>query len=169
MSPEHVLVEQHDEVVVLRLHRPPANAFCLELANDFAAAFETDAVKRAKALVLTGSGKFFSGGLEIGGAAVCGDLFEADCQGFCLEIEAFIQGFNGLGELSCFSQGKGEGIKFFLTVFGLFEPFDGLVVFACYQQADAVCEGGLRAGLRQILFQLLAECQQVCFARIDIG
>jgi len=65
MSPEHVLVEQHDDVVVLRLHRPPANAFCLELANDFWAAFETDAVKRAKALVVTGSGKFFSGGLDL--------------------------------------------------------------------------------------------------------
>jgi enoyl-CoA hydratase len=65
MSPEHVLVEPHGDVVVLRLSRPPANAFCLELARDFCAAFEANAVKHAKALVVTGTGDFFSGGLDL--------------------------------------------------------------------------------------------------------
>ena len=37
MSHEHVVVEPQGDVVVLRLDRPPANAFCLELARDFRA------------------------------------------------------------------------------------------------------------------------------------
>jgi enoyl-CoA hydratase len=65
MSHEHVVVEPQGDVVVLRLDRPPANAFCLELARNFRAAFETNAVKHAKALVVTGSGDFFSGGLDL--------------------------------------------------------------------------------------------------------
>lgn len=65
MSSKHVLIEPCDGAVVLRLSRPPANAFCLELARDFCAALEDAAVQRAKALVLTGSGDFFSGGLDL--------------------------------------------------------------------------------------------------------
>lgn len=52
MSHEHVRVEPHGDVVVLRLDRPPANAFCIELTRDFCAALDSDAVKRAKALVV---------------------------------------------------------------------------------------------------------------------
>jgi enoyl-CoA hydratase/carnithine racemase len=53
-------------VRILMLDRPPANAFNLELMNDLRAACEAarhdDAVR---AVVLTGNGKFFSGGLDL--------------------------------------------------------------------------------------------------------
>ena len=65
MSTAHVLVEPHGGVAVLRLHRPPANAFCLELARDCFSALASDAVKQAKALIVTGTGSFFSGGLDL--------------------------------------------------------------------------------------------------------
>jgi enoyl-CoA hydratase len=65
MSSNCVLLEQHDSITVLRLNRPPANAFCLELAHEFEAALDSDAVANAAALVLTGAGPFFSGGLDL--------------------------------------------------------------------------------------------------------
>jgi enoyl-CoA hydratase len=65
MSPSCVWLEQHDAISVLRLDRPPANAICLELAREIEAALDSDAVRDAKALVLTGTGRFFSGGLDL--------------------------------------------------------------------------------------------------------
>lgn len=65
MSSEDVIVEQRDAITILRLNRPPANAFCLELARPFEAALESEAVEAAEALVLVGTGRFFSGGLDL--------------------------------------------------------------------------------------------------------
>jgi len=65
MSSDCILIEQHDAISVLRLNRPPAHAFCLELANEFEAVLATDAVQNAAALVVTGGGAFFSGGLDL--------------------------------------------------------------------------------------------------------
>jgi enoyl-CoA hydratase len=65
MSAEHVILEPHDGVTIVRLDRPPANAFCLELARAFDAALDSRAVKEADALVVVGAGRFFSGGLDL--------------------------------------------------------------------------------------------------------
>jgi len=65
MSSECVTLEQRDAIAILRLNRPPANAFCLELARELEAALASEAVKSAEALVLVGTGSFFSGGLDL--------------------------------------------------------------------------------------------------------
>jgi enoyl-CoA hydratase len=65
MSSNYVSLEQHDAISVLRLDRPPANAFCLELAREIEAVLDSEALRDAKALVLTGTGRFFSGGLDL--------------------------------------------------------------------------------------------------------
>jgi enoyl-CoA hydratase len=65
MSSDYLALEQRDSITVLRLNRPPANAFCLELARQFEAVLDSQAVKTAKALVLVGTGRFFSGGLDL--------------------------------------------------------------------------------------------------------
>ena len=65
MPSDCVNLLQRDAITILRLNRPPANAFCLELAREFEAALDSQAVKAAKALVLVGSGHFFSGGLDL--------------------------------------------------------------------------------------------------------
>lgn len=65
MSPDCVALEQRDAITILRLNRPPANAFCLELAREFEAALDSQTVKTATALVLVGTGRFFSGGLDL--------------------------------------------------------------------------------------------------------
>lgn len=65
MSPSGVVLEQRDAVTVLRLERPPANALGLELARDLEAALDSGTMSAARALVLVGSGRFFSGGLDL--------------------------------------------------------------------------------------------------------
>jgi enoyl-CoA hydratase len=65
MSSDCVLLEKHDAITVLRLNRPPANAFCLEFGREIEAALDSGAVRDAKGLVLTGTGHFFSGGLDL--------------------------------------------------------------------------------------------------------
>jgi enoyl-CoA hydratase len=65
MSSEFISIDRHDEVAVVRLNRPPANAFCLELGRDLETVLDADAVRNAGALVLTGTGRFFSGGLDL--------------------------------------------------------------------------------------------------------
>jgi enoyl-CoA hydratase len=52
-------------ISVLRMQRPPANALTLEFARTFTAAFDEVMATRPKALVLTGTGDFFSGGLDL--------------------------------------------------------------------------------------------------------
>lgn len=65
MSSDFVTLEERDAVAILRLNRPPANAFCLELAREIEAVLDSQAVKTATALVLVGTGRFFSGGLDL--------------------------------------------------------------------------------------------------------
>lgn len=65
MANDSILIEHRDEICVLRLNRPPANAFCLDLAHDLDAVLALDPVQDAAALVVTGSGAFFSGGLDL--------------------------------------------------------------------------------------------------------
>ena len=65
MSSKYLALEQHDAITVVRLNRPPANALCLELAREFETVWESRAVKGAAAIVLTGTGSFFSGGLDL--------------------------------------------------------------------------------------------------------
>lgn len=65
MSSDLVVVDRRDAITVLRLNRPPANAFCLELGREIEAVLDSQVVKASKALVLTGTGRFFSGGLDL--------------------------------------------------------------------------------------------------------
>jgi enoyl-CoA hydratase len=63
---EHVLAEQIDGVTVLRLRRPPANAIDLAFAREIEASLgrlETD--RHTRAVVLTGTDRFFSAGLDL--------------------------------------------------------------------------------------------------------
>ena len=62
---EHLVIERHGTVTVIRLNRPPANALELEVAQEFEAAFDAIMQDPPKAIVVTGTGNFFSGGLDL--------------------------------------------------------------------------------------------------------
>ncbi len=65
MPAKHVHIEQVDDVAVVRLDRAPANAFDLALARELDGALSDVESSDAKSLVLTGSGDFFSAGLDL--------------------------------------------------------------------------------------------------------
>ena len=65
MPATHVHIEPVDDVAVVRLDRPPANAFDLSLARELDRALADVESSDAKSLVLTGSGDFFSAGLDL--------------------------------------------------------------------------------------------------------
>ncbi|MDH3212743.1 MAG: enoyl-CoA hydratase/isomerase family protein [Myxococcales bacterium] len=65
MSSDHVSLERHGAIAVVQLNRPPANALELEFALEFEAAFDSILRDAPEAMVLTGSGRFFSGGLDL--------------------------------------------------------------------------------------------------------
>jgi enoyl-CoA hydratase len=65
MATPIVSLEKHSEVTVIRLNRPPANAICIELAREVDLILESEDVSKARALVVTGTGPFFSGGLDL--------------------------------------------------------------------------------------------------------
>ena len=65
MPATHVHIEPVDDVAVVRLDRPPANAFDLSLAHELDRALADIESSDAKSLVLTGSGDFFSAGLDL--------------------------------------------------------------------------------------------------------
>ncbi len=63
-----IAIEHREGIAVIRLDRPPANAIELELARRVEAAFDEllDSERSAvRAIVFTGTGKFFSGGLDL--------------------------------------------------------------------------------------------------------
>ncbi|RMF20354.1 MAG: enoyl-CoA hydratase/isomerase family protein [Deltaproteobacteria bacterium] len=62
-----ISVEYTGDVAVVRLDRPPANAIELELARRVEAVFDEllGPERSTRAIVLTGAGKFFSGGLDL--------------------------------------------------------------------------------------------------------
>jgi enoyl-CoA hydratase len=65
MSSEPISIEPLGAITVVRLNRPPANAIDLPLAEAFETAFAAAVADEPEALVLTGSGSFFSGGLDL--------------------------------------------------------------------------------------------------------
>jgi enoyl-CoA hydratase len=65
MSSQPVSIEKHGSVTVLSLDRPPANAIDLELAEAVETAFTAAMADEPRALVLTGTGRFFSAGLDL--------------------------------------------------------------------------------------------------------
>jgi len=65
MSSDCILLERHGAITVVRLKRPPANAITLELGQEFEAAFDAAMQDEPEAIVLTGTGNFFSGGLDL--------------------------------------------------------------------------------------------------------
>ena len=65
MASELVSTERHGAITVIRLNRPPANAIDMELGRQFQAAFDAAVEGEPAALVLTGTGRFFSGGLDL--------------------------------------------------------------------------------------------------------
>jgi len=71
-----VRVTDHDGGVrVLALDRPPANAIDVSLTTELATAVEAAAAESTvRALVLTGTGRFFSAGVDLGVVERAGDL-----------------------------------------------------------------------------------------------
>jgi len=65
MSSDHVSLERDGAIAVVRLNRPPANALEMEFSREFEAAFDSILRDEPEAMVLTGSGRFFSGGLDL--------------------------------------------------------------------------------------------------------
>lgn len=62
----HVRIDRTGPVWRLVLDRPPANAIDLEVARDLAAAFaDADRSSDCRAFVLTGTGRFFSAGIDV--------------------------------------------------------------------------------------------------------
>lgn len=60
-----IVVETEGPVTLLRIARPPANAIDLALIREMELMLEEVEAARPSALVLTGSGSFFSGGLDL--------------------------------------------------------------------------------------------------------
>lgn len=72
-----VLIERHDGVAVIRLHRPDKlNAFNLAMHDQLIEAFDVcDADDSVRAVVLTGSGRAYCAGADLAGGA---DTFRAE-------------------------------------------------------------------------------------------
>ncbi|MDX6581876.1 MAG: enoyl-CoA hydratase [Solirubrobacterales bacterium] len=60
-----IAIEDADGVAVVRMQRPPANALSPELLAESAVAIERLREQRPAAIVITGSGEFFSGGVDL--------------------------------------------------------------------------------------------------------
>lgn len=66
MTTNVIQIERIDDIAVLRIDRPPANAIDLDTARDFANVLETLAEQKdAGAVIVTGAGKCFSAGLDL--------------------------------------------------------------------------------------------------------
>lgn len=62
---ENLSVEEHGDVLVVRIDRPPANALSPELLEEGARLANELGDDPPAAIVLTGSGRFFSGGMDL--------------------------------------------------------------------------------------------------------
>jgi enoyl-CoA hydratase len=62
---ELIAIERAGDVTVVRMQRPPANALSLELLAAGAEAVERLRAERPAAIVITGQGDFFSGGVDL--------------------------------------------------------------------------------------------------------
>jgi enoyl-CoA hydratase len=62
---EMVRIERRGRVAIIRMDRPPANAFNLEFAREMTLAFDAVIDRAPGAIVITGTGEFFSGGLDL--------------------------------------------------------------------------------------------------------
>jgi len=82
MSESHFQIELDDGIATLKLARPPANAITFEMAKGFEAAYDEIVATDPRALVLTGSGNFFSGGLDLSEVPT----YDADQQRAFLEV-----------------------------------------------------------------------------------
>jgi enoyl-CoA hydratase len=65
MAGDTIAIERHDAVAIVRLQRPPANAIDLDFCAATEAAFDQVIASAPGAIVFTGSGRFFSGGLDL--------------------------------------------------------------------------------------------------------
>ncbi len=65
MSGTNIKIEMEESVAILKMARSPANAITFDMANEFLSAFQEIIASNPKAIVLTGTDKFFSGGLDL--------------------------------------------------------------------------------------------------------
>jgi enoyl-CoA hydratase len=65
MAWKHLQLDASDEVVVVRIDRPPANALVPELLEEGRALVEQLRPGPPRAVVITGAGEFFSGGVDL--------------------------------------------------------------------------------------------------------
>ncbi|MFW0783339.1 enoyl-CoA hydratase-related protein [Gordonia sp. CPCC 206044] len=66
-----IIIERDDEIAIIRLNRPDRlNAFTFQMGEDVQAALdETDADDSVRAVVITGTGRAFCAGADLGGGA----------------------------------------------------------------------------------------------------
>lgn len=79
-SSQTVLIDRDDEIAILTLNRPDRlNAFTFEMGEALKAAFDaTDADDSIRAVVITGSGRAFCAGADLGGGATTFELAEPE-------------------------------------------------------------------------------------------
>ena len=65
MAWKYLELETPDELLVVRLNRPPANALVAELLEEGCALIEELRPDPPRAVVITGAGEFFSGGVDL--------------------------------------------------------------------------------------------------------
>jgi enoyl-CoA hydratase len=65
VSTKHIHIEELDNVTVVKLDRPPANALDLSFTQELEAALGDTEIGGTGSLVLTGTGDFFSAGLDL--------------------------------------------------------------------------------------------------------
>ncbi|MGV9709133.1 enoyl-CoA hydratase-related protein [Gordonia sp. NPDC003424] len=75
-----LLIDRDDEIAIFRLNRPDRlNAFTFEMAEQLKVAFDaTDADDTVRAVVITGVGRAFCAGADLGGGATTFELEESE-------------------------------------------------------------------------------------------
>lgn len=89
-----IQIEKVDQIAVLRIDRPPANAIDLELADEFATALEgIETNDDIGALIITGAGNCFSAGLDL---KVVPTYDRAQQQAMVMQVNRLFGGLYGL-------------------------------------------------------------------------